>query len=235
MQKQKLETQFFLAMQATYEYVEIGLFDQTDCIDVIQEDKMRASKNFVVLLESLLRRNQTTLESVGFIVVNQGPGLFSALRSVIASANGLSFAQKLPLVGVDGLKAFLDEHANQHYPITVALLNAFNHEVYYGIEFNNEIIAAGYNTISAVLEMLHLQYQGTTIRFIGNGAELYHANILAQFSDHAYISDQLPQMVSIRHVGIMGLQKSHKQEFTDQLFPLYLKQHAAQVALEKKI
>ncbi len=234
MQKQKLVHKFFLAIQATYDQFEIGLFDQENCIDVMQDDKMHASKNFVVLLESLLHRNQISLENLNFIAVNQGPGLFSALRSIIVSANGLSFARQIPLVGVDGLKAFLSEYTNPGFPITVALLNAFNNEVYFAIEHNNEVVSTGYNTIAAVLDMLYLRYPGNMIRFIGNGTELYRMNIIAQFSDNAYILDPLPQTASIRQIGALGLQKWNQQEVSDQLFPLYLKQHPAQAALEKK-
>jgi len=234
MQKQKLTDQFFLAIQATYDNFEIGLFNQTTCIDTVQEDKTRVSKDFISFLESLLRRNQVNLEKINFIAVNQGPGLFSALRSVIVSANGLNFACQIPLIGIDGLKALLSEYTNPDFPITVALLNAFNKEVYYGIEHNDEIIYAGYNTISAVLDMIHSRYPGDMIRFIGNGTELYRANISAQFSDNVFIPDSLPQAVSIEHIGVLSLQKWSQQEISNQLFPLYLKQHPVQIALEKK-
>ncbi len=76
MQKQKLTPEFFLAFQATYDNYEIGLFDQLDCIDMVQEDKILASRNFILLLESLLRRNNVSLEDLNFIAVNQGPGYF---------------------------------------------------------------------------------------------------------------------------------------------------------------
>ncbi len=82
----------------------------------------------------------------------------------MVSANGLSFARNLPLVGVDGLKAFLYEYTNVMFPITVGLLNAFNNDVYFAIEHNNEIIATGYNTISIVLDMLYVRYQEQKIR-----------------------------------------------------------------------
>lgn len=233
MQKQKLVDNFFLAIQATYENFEIGLFNQMSCIDRIQEDKMLASKKFIPLIDSLLRRNQIGLENISFIAVNQGPGLFSALRSIITSANALSFARKIPLVGIDGLKALICEHTDQTFPITVALLNAFNNEVYFAVEYNNEIVATGYNPVAIVLDMLHDRYPGQTIRFIGNGTMLYRTNVLDKFLHYAYIPDPLPQTVSLEQVGLMGLSKWHKQEISDQLLPLYLKQHPAQIALEK--
>ncbi len=234
MQKQKLVPKFFLAIQATYDKFEIGLFEQTNCIDVIQEDKMLASKKFILLLESLLRRNQVSLDDLNFIAVNQGPGLFSALRSIIVSANGLSFARQLPLVGVDGLKALLSENINSTFSITVALLNAFNNEVYFAIEHDNEIVTIGYNPVATFLDMLHDRYQEQTIRFLGNGVELYRTQIDAKFLHYAYIPNSLPQTVSLQEVGKIGLQKWYQQEISNQLFPLYLKQHPVQLSLEKK-
>lgn len=233
MQKQKLIPEFFLAIQATYDNFEIGLFDQISCIDMVQEDKMRASKNFILLLESLLRRNQIGLENLTFIAVNQGPGLFSALRSIITFANALSFAQKLPLVGVDGLKALVCEHANAAFLVTVALLNAFNNDVFFAIECAGEIVATGYDPILGFLDRLYDQYPEQTIRFIGNGTELYRAPIIAQFGSYAFIPNSLPQTVSMQQVGKIGLQKWSQQEISNQLFPLYLKLHPVQISLEK--
>ena len=233
MQEQKLVPEFFLAIQASYDNFEIGLFDHIGCIDTVQEDKMLASKNFILLLESLLRRNQINLENLTFIAVNQGPGLFSALRSIITFANALSFARKLPLVGVDGLKALLCEQVNPTFPVTVALLNAFNNDVYFAIEQGGEIIAIGYERIAVFLDQLYQRYPEQTIRFIGNGVELYSGPILAQFGNYAFIPDPLPQTVSMQQVGQVGLQKWSHQETSNQLFPLYLKQHPVQVSLKK--
>jgi tRNA threonylcarbamoyladenosine biosynthesis protein TsaB len=233
MQKQKLIPEFFLAIQATYDNFEIGLFDHTRCIDTIQEDKMLASKNFILLLESLLRRNQIGLKNLNFIAVNQGPGLFSALRSIITFANALSFAQQLPLVGIDGLKALVHEHANAAFPITVALLNAFNNDVYFAVERADEIIDIGYDPISIFLDRLYEQYPEQKIRFIGNGVELYRASIVAQFAQYGVIPASLPQMVSLQQVAKIGLQKWQQQEISNQLFPLYLKLHPVQVSLKK--
>lgn len=233
MQKQKLIPEFFLAIQATYDNFEIGLFDHTGCVDMVKEDKMLASKNFILLLESFLRRNQISLENIAFIAVNQGPGLFSALRSIITFVNGLSFALQLPLVGVDGLKALVYEYTNPAFPITVGLLNAFNNDVYFVVEYAGEIVAIGYEPILLFLGKLYEHYPEQAIRFIGNAAELYRSHIVDQFLQYACIPDPLPQTVSMQQVAQVGLQKWQQQDISNQLFPLYLKLHPVQVSLEK--
>ncbi|MDP2656201.1 MAG: hypothetical protein Q8P11_01410 [bacterium] len=47
-----------------------------------------------------LKENGVTLESLKGIVVNSGPGAFSALRSGIVVGNTLSFGLGIPVVGI---------------------------------------------------------------------------------------------------------------------------------------
>jgi tRNA threonylcarbamoyl adenosine modification protein YeaZ len=235
MQKQKLTDTLFLTIQATYTAFEIGLFHNATCIDTVKEDKILASKDFIKVLESLLCRNNTSVKDLDCVVVNQGPGLFSVLRSILTFANGLNFATGLPLVGVDGITAFLYEHTHSDLPVTVALLNAFNNDVYFGIKCSDRTLTTGYNTITHVLAMIDKEYHKQPIHFIGNGVELYRADIIAQFSDYAHIPDNLADMVSIEQIGRMGLERWHAHETSDQLLPLYLKQHPAQASLKKNV
>ena len=83
------------------------------------------------------------------------------------------------------------------------------------------------------MDRLYEQYPEQRIRFIGNGTELYRASIVAQFAQYAFIPEPLPQTVSLQQVAQIGLQKWQQQEISNQLFPLYLKLHPAQVSLEK--
>lgn len=216
----------YLSIQNTYTHLEMALFQDSQLINCVAEDKIRASKNFVLLIDSLLKEHHIKFSDLSFLAVNQGPGPFTTLRVVIASVNGLSYATKIPLVGVDALDALLFEHESELYPNTVALLNAFNQDVYFGVSRAGQTNAPkGYKNIGTFLQELQASIPNQTVRFVGNGAELYHKEITASFGAHAYIPTPMPQTASVNQIGIMGLEQWNKQEnVTQELYPLYLKQ-----------
>jgi len=125
---------YFLALQHTYQGIELGLFDDAQTIQITHDDKKKASKNIILLVNQLLKNKNISFDNLLFIAANQGPGPFTTLRVVIASVNGIGFATQKPLIGVDGLDALLQEHKNETYPVSVALLNAYSNDVYFGID-----------------------------------------------------------------------------------------------------
>ena len=62
-----------------------------------------SSKNnyekFSILLFDFLKQNNINLSKISHLFVNQGPGRFSAIRTSIAVAKGLSIVHKLKLYG----------------------------------------------------------------------------------------------------------------------------------------
>ena len=107
----------FLAIQNSYHDIQIALFDPTSLtelgrigvLDSLCASKIEASKMLAPLVGQLLTQNSLALSDLKFIAANRGPGPFTTLRTVLASVNGLAFATKLPLIGVDSLDAMLHE------------------------------------------------------------------------------------------------------------------------------
>lgn len=214
----------FISIQNTYNTLEIGLFKDGQLIDWVTEDKISASKNCIPLMASLLAKHGTGLAHLSFIAVNQGPGPFTTLRVVIATVNGLSFANNIPLIGVDALDALLTEYNHIEYPITIALLNAFNNDVYFGIQNGTEEFEKGYKNITKLIELLQQKFPTQTIRFIGNGAALFIQPITDAFGARACIPEQIPNTCTIQQIGLLGLEQWQvKQEGSKELQPLYLK------------
>ena len=123
----------YIIIHHTYEFFQVALFVNDSFTESITDDKRLASKLLIVSIDDLLTKNNVDSESLSFIGVNQGPGLFSTLRSIITTANGLHCAQKIPLVGVDALDATADEFFDGQEQVTIVLLDAFNSDVYYAI------------------------------------------------------------------------------------------------------
>lgn len=215
----------FLVIQNTYEELQIALLQGVRLIAFQSIPKMEASTRFISVLENVLSQHNIALAQIPFIAVNQGPGPFTTLRTVLACANGLSFASKIPLIGVDGLDAFIQQQSDKKYPHTILLLNAFGHDVYFAIQ-SDQTIQKGYQNIDILLEQIKQITADKTVRFLGNGTQLFQEKIIALFGDAAYIPKDIPSYCSIQAVGMIGFEKwSNGEKGCHQLLPLYLKKH----------
>ena len=218
----------FLCIQHTYNGIEVALFNDNKIIDKIFEDKKRASKYFVTCINSLLDRNNLGLKDLHFIATNKGPGPFTTLRVVLASVNGLAFAIKKPIIGVDGLDAIFLEHARENL-VTVALLDAFGKDVNFGVShkvLSSDLsnIDKGYKNIEVLLKDLGNLFKGEKIYFIGNGALKYRDNILDLFGSKAIFDDIVPEVCSVDIVGKIAFEMWNKKDGLEkQILPIYLK------------
>ncbi|HEV2600977.1 MAG TPA: tRNA (adenosine(37)-N6)-threonylcarbamoyltransferase complex dimerization subunit type 1 TsaB [Candidatus Babeliales bacterium] len=212
---------YFLAITHTYEAVDIALCKEYAVISVATISKFDASRDLIPQIDVLLREASLQLSDLSFITANEGPGPFSTLRTVITTVNGIGFATKIPLIGVSGLDAFLEEHADSEYEqSTVVLLNAFSFDVYYAVQED-----VGCMNIDRLLAVLHMKLYGYHIRFLGQGAVLYKDKIQQIFGESAYFPDEMPLAVSVQQIAKSGLQIWQQHgEGLYQLVPLYLKQ-----------
>ena len=71
-----------------------------------------------ILLLKFLENYQLNIKNISNIFVNQGPGKFSGIRALIATAKGISFANKIDLYGFNS-----DQAINQNYKEIIDLFN----------------------------------------------------------------------------------------------------------------
>jgi tRNA threonylcarbamoyladenosine biosynthesis protein TsaB len=214
---------YFLSIQNNYQLVEVALFRDMQSIASTEISKLEASSHLMLAIQGLLNEHQLSFKDLSFIAANQGPGPFTTLRVVIATVNGISFATKLPLIGVDGLDMFLNEYRDTSHPITVALFNAFNRDAYFGIDtFSSR--EKGCKNIELLLQDLAQTHAQEQIRFIGSGAGFFKDQILSTFDKRAHFPLPMPEQCSLQTIGLHALDcwNSHKN-LTYQLLPLYLK------------
>jgi tRNA threonylcarbamoyladenosine biosynthesis protein TsaB len=211
-----------IALQSTYESVEVGLFDGTRCLAHHTLDKKEASGHLVPTIANLCEKQQWLLNSCTAIVVNQGPGPFSTLRTVIASANGLSFASDIPLIGVNALEATITEFDPDGDKNTLALFNAFGGDVYYAFRraHTQDIITGVGSVVDACAPV-----SSDTLHIIGNAVSMHYEALqrLCSFCatvtvhhniHHASLKTMAHIGIKYLHDGITGVQH---------LSPYYLK------------
>ena len=214
---------YSLILQADYQYVSIGLCKGPRLIASFCDPKHKASANLMIRIQELLKTNQVGWADLKFIGVNQGPAPFTTLRVVITTANGINFAKKIPLVGVDGIKTLLQDYPSTT-PLTVVLLNAFAQDVYFGIKQANTVISTGWKNISVLIDFLKSDFSETPVTFIGNGVLLFRQELEKTFSKYIHVPDPLPEYTSLEAVGKVACEQWQRQEnVQDMLLPLYLK------------
>jgi tRNA threonylcarbamoyladenosine biosynthesis protein TsaB len=206
-----MKTPLFIAIQGSYTTLKLALFKGNFCFEQIEEINKKASSLLIPLIKTLLEKHKIQLCNLDFISTDQGPGAFTSLRVTISTVNGISFAQHIPLIGIDGLKALAQETN------ATPLLNAFNNEVYYALPH-----AKGYKKIEMVLQEIQASKQ-KEIYFSGNGAVL-HKSLITQTLTNKKISFIMQNTCSTQQIAKMALQFwQQKKNMKNKLYPLYLK------------
>lgn len=224
----------FLVIHNDYLATSMGLFAGEQCIDRVACDNKKASKMIFVLIDEMLQRNNCSLSQLAFIGVNQGPGPFTTLRVSIAAANGLGFATKLPLVGINSIETFVNECRDEKANYTIALSNAFCSDLYYAItDPQGRYLTSGCikNTeLVALVQNLNLDESADhTFKLIGNYAEK-GKKLLESLNPKIYLPQPCPVAASLEAMG----KQAHQQWLThthvvSQLLPLYLKSLAPEM------
>ncbi len=135
----------FLTFNTTPQGVEVGLFNDTHLLESRIVEKTAVNKTLLITCHALLHAYSYTLSDINSIIAMTGPAPFTTLRVCLVTINGLHLATGIPLIGVDGLKTYYHSiDTNQQNSTPIAVLNAFNNDIYYAFKTNNGDIITGY-------------------------------------------------------------------------------------------
>ena len=222
----------YVALHGSYNLLQLAFCKGNQCLSVIKQDDVRASTHLINYLDTLLHKHGTTITDLDFFVVDYGPGAFTSLRVTIAAVYGLGFAvgtKLVPVSGLDALSAEATAHTESKAQITIALLNAYNNDVYFLISapdhtFNNTMLQEyGYGPIESFLESLATEFDNNqTFTFVGNGTALHQELLKQRFLTSIFVIESL--VPSIEYVAQLGLQQWLADNAgTTRITPLYLK------------
>jgi tRNA threonylcarbamoyladenosine biosynthesis protein TsaB len=210
---------YSLITQATYQEIQFALYKNEELLQQGSIKKTEASSLLMDQLNKLLKKHSVNWNNIDYIGVNQGPAPFTTLRALITTVNGIGFATKIGLVGVDGLTSFVTEQHKK--ALTVVLLNAFAQDVYFAVQ-NDASIKTGWANGQEFLEQLKADHPNQTITFVGNGVPLHRQAITELFGDNTQIAQKCPEYVSLQTIAQQCFGQDIK---VPHLTPLYLKTH----------
>lgn len=227
----------YISIQGSYQTLELALFKDSTCLKQVLFQDRKASSFLIPFLNDLLREFSYTLSDLSFIAVDKGPGAFTSLRVVIATLNGMGFAARIPLIGVDGLYALYQQtyaslDKNQCPDLIVCLLNAYGKEVYFFTQYldkySQEVRGLpdhGYKNVYRFLEELHKKYPEQTILCTGNGTELYRDLITTTLGIRVVTQEHILQTASAYFIGTLAYQSWQEDQSCVQqsIVPHYIK------------
>lgn len=219
---------YSLCLQATYHHVDIALCNGERVISSLQIPSRTASALLIPSLDRLLKDHNLLLKDCLYIAAHQGPAPFTTLRTILATINGIQCATTLALIGIDGLKSLVSLHKSNDTVYTIALLNAFNNELYYAIQ-SHETIITGYAALEALPLLLQNIIKTDSALFIGNGVHLFKNSFPDFFNNNALLTNILIEECTITDIAYLAWQAWHRKEaYNVPLMPLYLKKHAVE-------
>lgn len=182
------------------------------------------SERLLPALERLLADGGISVDELNLLSVVTGPGSFTGLRIGVATAKGLSYALKIPAVGVTTLEGYGWQF--KYFPgLVIALVDARREHVFWqAFQGGAAVNEPSYDSLQAVLkwcrdsgkpEEQHL--------FVGDGAIQYAEQI--QSSVPAALSLLRPS--SVAHLGRQKFLVGEQSDaFT--LNPTYMRQTEAE-------
>lgn len=213
---------FFLALQVTYQHLEVGIFNQHDLLAYTQKDKHAASTYLTFYLDEVLAQSHITLDNISFIAACQGPAPFTSLRTLLSSVNGIAFARSIPLIGIDGLQSFVHEH-HKDSAYTIAIFNAFADEAYFAILSPQGNFEGGYESVYTLIPRIIKIIGTSSAQWIGDG--VFHFNHVLKEHGILITTDKtIPTYLSYKELGRQAYTLFLQQCTKKQLLPLYLKQ-----------
>lgn len=190
----------------------IGLKEHSD-------KKYSHSEKLHGFMKEVLEEAGHNFSDLEAIAVSKGPGSYTGLRIGVSAAKGLCFAQDLPLISTDTLRAVALQVDPKNYDFIIPMLDARRMEVY------TAVFDKGFNTLkpteALVLEedSFEKYLKNGKVCFIGNGA-LKFKNLCS--SDKAVFEESLP---SSKEMIAMAEGKFQNKDFENLAYfePYYLK------------
>lgn len=120
-----------LGIETATERVSVALGSTSGVLGLVEIDLGRRHAETVVpAIDFLCRQTDVTLDEVGTVAVDIGPGLFTGMRVGISTAKAMALALRVPMVGISSLDLLaFGVHWSER--VVAAVIDARKGEVFY--------------------------------------------------------------------------------------------------------
>lgn len=211
-----------LNLETSTKNCSVSLYKDGILIDLIEScaENFSHAETLHLYIQRILEKSPYTFADLSAIAVGKGPGSYTGLRIGVATAKGLAFALKIPLIAVNTLQA-LALQVKEGESLVIPMIDARRMEVYtavYNAE-NLQIKPIEAKIIeTAVFDELMMNNK---VYFIGD-AVLKCKEVLAH-ENAVFIEGKNP---SAKEIGLLSYQQFLNKDFVDVAYfePFYLKE-----------
>lgn len=170
-----------IALDTSTEYCSLALWLNGNTISKEVLAGQRHSELLLPMLQTMLAEVEITLKQIDGVAFGAGPGSFTGLRIACGIAQGLAFAQDVPIAGISTLEA-LAQQADTSKVLTA--LDARMGELYFAAY---EKTATGWHSVHApqlCRPETAPMVEGRGWIGCGSGFDLYHSGLSGHYSSN---------------------------------------------------
>ncbi len=191
----------------------------------------RHCENLTPAIEFLCVQAEVTLNEIGLVAVDVGPGLFTGLRVGLATAKAIAYARRIPMIGVSSLDllAFPVRFSSR---LIVAAIDARRGEIYHafyrqvpgGVQRVTEYAVATPDDLAS-----ELLATGEELLLVGDGAhryrEVFEGLAKVEIVDQANSQPSAASLVQLAHARAL------REDFSQpgDIEPIYLRRPDAEI------
>jgi len=216
-----------LHLETATDVCSVCLANQGSLVSIAEDLTVRSHASSITLLiqQVLQGASQKTLQEIDAVAISQGPGSYTGLRIGTATAKGICYGLKKPLISVPTLyslsKTFISKFSIESHSLLIPCLDARRMEIY------SEVYDPALRMIQSTQAQLvnpdsftDLANQYSTLYFIGSGA--LKLETLLKLPNALYYSEFRASsigMIEMAHRKFQSLDFENSSQFE----PFYLK------------
>lgn len=199
--------------------------------------KKTHSQTLLPMIDEVIRMLEIELDSIDAIAVSGGPGSFTGLRIGSATAKGLGFALKKPLIHVPTLEA--TAYNLFGVPgLICPIMDAKRNQVYTGLyRFEDEFVVVSDQEAMDMGELIEkLNAMGERVIFLGDGVPVYRKQIEEKLTvpfSFAPANTNRQRGASVAALGCVYFEQG-KTESAAEHMPDYLRKSQAEREREER-
>lgn len=193
--------------------------------EVFMTPSSKSFEGFMPTLQDLLGRSSLKPDQIHAFIVVKGPGSFTGLRVGLSAAKGFCQGLGIPIIGVSGLEAMVNQMPYTTHPIC-PIISSRKGEVFAALfQWSDDGKRVRIKEDSCLtLEDLSTFVEGKTL-FLGNDISVQGSEIEKFCGENALLAPAHLWNLHASAVGALGLERFKKQDYDElrDLVPSYLR------------
>lgn len=200
--------------------------------------KLTHSQTLLPMIDEIVKRTGTDLESIGAVAISEGPGSFTGLRIGSATGKGIALSLDIPVVNVPTLMAMAANFTNAS-GVVCPIMDARRDQVYTGVyEVSNDLpVNVIEDSPMAITELIDkLNELRRDVIFTGDGIPRFKDEIDKSLKVNFIYANCQSNRQRAASVGFVGMKLYEKGEYvnSDEHAPNYLRLSQAERELKEK-